>query len=166
MEGQEDCSFPVDGHQAVLNKANKKSMANRNRTNTCKTCNGNVNKPQQKHRLETVSYILLGSSWDYISTKTHFLCSLRIPWKRERAFDSIRIFIDNWVDNVCISVSTLISQRILNWLLTVRSIHSYLSAFRLSCTKRKMENRHLSYFGPKKESIWVESGRSPLEKKP
>ena len=55
MKSQRDNSFPADGHKAILNKMNNKSKTNRKRTNIV-----NKNKPQQKHRLGTVSNKLLG----------------------------------------------------------------------------------------------------------
>ena len=57
MKSQRDSSFPADGHKAILNKMNTKSKTNRKRTNI-----DSKNKPQQKHRLGTVSYKLLGFS--------------------------------------------------------------------------------------------------------
>ena len=47
---QEESSFLIDGHQFILRKANKKPKPNRKQMN-----NDNQNKPQQKHRLGTVS---------------------------------------------------------------------------------------------------------------
>ena len=55
VKSQGDSSFPTDGHKAILNKLNSKSKTNRKRTNI-----DNWNKPQQKHRLGTVSNKLLG----------------------------------------------------------------------------------------------------------
>ena len=55
MKSQGDSSFPTIGHKAILNKLNSRSKTNRKRTNIY-----NWNKPQQKHRLGTVSNKLLG----------------------------------------------------------------------------------------------------------
>ena len=49
-ENQEDSSFPADGQTAIINKMNNLSKTNTKRTNI-----DNKNKPQQKHRLGTVS---------------------------------------------------------------------------------------------------------------
>ena len=49
-ESKEVISFPADVHQAILNKINNSSKTNRKRTHIY-----NYNKPQQKHRLRTVS---------------------------------------------------------------------------------------------------------------
>ena len=54
VKRQGDRSFPTDGHNASLNKLSSKSKRNRKRTNIDKS-----NKPQQKHRLGTVSNKLL-----------------------------------------------------------------------------------------------------------
>ena len=55
VKSQGDSSFPTDGHKAVLYKLNSKSKINRKRVNF-----DNYNNLQQKHRLGTVSYKLLG----------------------------------------------------------------------------------------------------------
>ena len=54
MKIQGDNSFLTDGHKAILNKLSSKTKTNRKRTNI-----DNKNKPQQKHRLGTVSNKLL-----------------------------------------------------------------------------------------------------------
>ena len=54
VKSQVDSSFPTDGHTAILNKLNTKLKRIRKRTNI-----DNLNNPQQKHRLGTVSNILL-----------------------------------------------------------------------------------------------------------
>ena len=56
MKSQMDSSFQADGRKATLNKINNKSKTSRNRNNIDKK-----NKSQQKHRLGTVSYKLLGA---------------------------------------------------------------------------------------------------------
>ena len=62
MKSQGDSPLPTDGHKAILNKLNSKSKANRKRTNI-----DNENKPEQGHRLGTVSSKLLvgmvGGGW-------------------------------------------------------------------------------------------------------
>ena len=48
-ESQDDSSFPADGHNSIITKANEMSRANTKRAN-----NDNDNKPQQMHRLGTI----------------------------------------------------------------------------------------------------------------
>ena len=48
-ESQDDSSFPADGHNAIITKANETTRANKKRTNI-----DNDNKPQQMHRLGTI----------------------------------------------------------------------------------------------------------------
>ena len=55
VKSQGESSFTTDGHKAMLNKLNSKPKTNRKRIDI-----NNYNKPQQKHRLRTVSNELLG----------------------------------------------------------------------------------------------------------
>ena len=54
VKSQEDSYIPTDGHKAILIKLNCKSNTNRKRTNI-----DNLNNPQQKHRIGTISNKLL-----------------------------------------------------------------------------------------------------------
>ena len=54
MKSQKDSSFLADGRKAIVNKVNNKSKTNRKRKKI-----DNLNKPQQKQRLGTVSNQLL-----------------------------------------------------------------------------------------------------------
>ena len=61
---QEDSYFTADGHQAILNKMNKKPKRNRKWTNT-----NNWNKLQKKHRLGPVrNKILVDLNRFYVYT--------------------------------------------------------------------------------------------------
>ena len=76
VKSQGDSSFPTESHTAIQNKLNSKSKTNRKRTNI-----DSYNKPQQKHRLGTVSNKLLTiNEWHKTLTNGKNGILWSIPW--------------------------------------------------------------------------------------